>query len=76
MPLVSQVEGLQAEAKQLEGSLARTATPTQRYEVVQSLRGRLEEQIAEDPVGVATMLRRAGIRIEVDDGQVVAIHLQ
>ncbi len=74
--LVSQVEGLQAEAKQLEGSLARTATPAQRYEVVQSLRGRLEEQVAEDPVRVATMLRRAGIRIEIEDGLVVAIGLQ
>jgi hypothetical protein len=65
-----------AEAQQLEGALDRTATPAQRYDVVRALRGHLAELVDQDPVRVATMLRRAGIRIEVDDGQVVAITLR
>lgn len=74
--LTRQGDGLQAEAKQLEGALARTATPAQRYDVVRALRGRLRQMVERDPVRLAAMLRQAGIRIQIEGGQVVSISLQ
>jgi hypothetical protein len=43
---------------------------------VRALRRRLGCWLGDEPTRLATMLRQVGIRIDVEDGQVVAVDLR